>query len=78
MYVTRWLWTFWNKTLDIGYCIDGPEETIRSGEIPKNARTSAGTTAYHPQSYGSLERSRVVLGKYLKQFVQNCEMDDWL
>ena len=27
------------------------------------------TTAFHPQSNGSLERSHHVLGEYLKQFV---------
>ena len=32
------------------------------------------TTAFHPQSNGSLERSHHVLGEYLKQFVaQNSE-----
>ena len=37
------------------------------------------TTAFHPQSNGSLERSHHVLGEYLKQFVgKNSEWDDWL
>ena len=37
------------------------------------------TTAFHPQSNGSLERSQHVLGEYLKQFVaKNSEWDDWL
>ena len=37
------------------------------------------TTAFHPQSNGSLERSHDVLGEYLKQFVaKNSEWDDWL
>ena len=37
------------------------------------------TTAFHPQSNGSLERSHHVLGEYLKQFVaQYSEWDDWL
>ena len=37
------------------------------------------TTAFHPQSNGSLERSHYVLGEYLKQFVaKNSEWDDWL
>ena len=37
------------------------------------------TTAFHPQSNGSLERSHHGLGEYLKQFVaKNSEWDDWL
>lgn len=37
------------------------------------------TTAFHPQSNGSLERSHHVLAEYLKQFVtKNAEWDDWL
>ena len=37
------------------------------------------TTAFHPQSNGSLERSHHVLGEYLKQFfAKNPEWDDWL
>ena len=37
------------------------------------------TTAFHPQSNGSLERSHHVLSEYLKQFVaKNSEWDDWL
>ena len=37
------------------------------------------TTAFHPQSNGSLERSRHVLAEYLKQFVsKNSEWDDWI
>ena len=37
------------------------------------------TTAFQPQSNGSLERSHHVLGEYLKQFVaKNSEWDDWL
>ena len=37
------------------------------------------TTAFHPQSNGSLERLHHVLGEYLKQFVaKNSEWDDWL
>ena len=37
------------------------------------------TTAFHPQSNGSLERSHHVLGEYLKQFAaKNSEWDDWL
>ena len=37
------------------------------------------TTAFHPQSNGSLERSHHVLGEYLKQFVEKySEWDDWL
>ena len=37
------------------------------------------TTAFDPQSNGSLERSHHVLGEYLKQFVaENSEWDDWL
>ena len=37
------------------------------------------TTAFYPQSNGSLERSHHVLGEYLKQFVaRNSEWDDWL
>ena len=37
------------------------------------------TTAFHPQSNGSLERSHHLLGEYLKQFVaKNLEWDDWL
>ena len=37
------------------------------------------TTAFHPQSNGSLERSHHVLGEYLKQFVaKNSEWDDWI
>ena len=37
------------------------------------------TTAFHPQSNGSLERSHHVLVEYLKQFVsKNSEWDDWI
>ena len=37
------------------------------------------TTAFHPLSNGSFERSHHVLGEYLKQFVaKNSEWDDWL
>ena len=37
------------------------------------------TTAFHPQSNGSLERSHHVLGEYLKQFIaKNSEWDDLL
>lgn len=37
------------------------------------------TTAFHPQSNGSIERSHHVLGEYLKQFAnQDQEWDDWL
>ena len=37
------------------------------------------TTAFHPQSNGSIERSYNVLGVYLKQFVSEiAEWDDWL
>ena len=37
------------------------------------------TTAFHPQSNGSLERSHHVLAEYLKQFVsKNSEWDDWI
>ena len=37
------------------------------------------TTAFHPQSNGSLERSHHVLREYLKQYiVKNSEWDDWL
>ena len=37
------------------------------------------TTAYHPQSNGSLERSHDVLEEYLKQFMENnAEWDDWI
>ena len=37
------------------------------------------TTAFHPQSKWSLERSQYVLGEYLKQFVaKSSEWDDWL
>ena len=37
------------------------------------------TTAFHPQSNGSLERSQYVLSEHLKQFVaKNSEWDDWL
>ena len=37
------------------------------------------TTAFPPQSTGSLERSHHVPGEYLKQFVaKNSEWDDWL
>ena len=37
------------------------------------------TTAFHPQSNGSIERSYHVLGEYLKQFVsKNAGWDDWL
>ncbi|XP_043475954.1 uncharacterized protein LOC122507359 [Leptopilina heterotoma] len=37
------------------------------------------TTAFHPQSNGSLERSHHVLAEYLKQFIEkNSEWDDWL
>ena len=36
------------------------------------------TTANHPQSNGSLERSHHVLKEYLKQFIENnVEWDDW-
>ena len=37
------------------------------------------TTAYHPQSNGSLVRSHHVLKEYLKQLIeQNTEWDDWI
>ena len=37
------------------------------------------TTAYHPQSNGSLERSHHVLKEYLQQFFENnAEWDDWI
>ena len=37
------------------------------------------TTAFYPQSNGTLERSHHVLGDYLKQFVaKNSQWDDWL
>ena len=37
------------------------------------------TTAYHPQSNGSLERSHHVRKEYLKQFIEtNAEWDDWI
>lgn len=37
------------------------------------------TTAFHPQSNGSLERSHHVLGEYLKQFAENDDQwDQWL
>ena len=37
------------------------------------------TTAYHPQSNGSLERSHHVLKEYLKQFIENnAEWNDWI
>ena len=37
------------------------------------------TTAFHPQSKESLERSLHVLGEYLKRFVAiDSEWDDWL
>jgi His(2)-Cys(2) zinc finger./Integrase core domain. len=37
------------------------------------------TTAFHPQSNGSLERSHHVLGEYLKQFIsKDAEWDDWV
>uniref|UniRef100_A0A6V7KDU1 RNA-directed DNA polymerase n=1 Tax=Bracon brevicornis TaxID=1563983 RepID=A0A6V7KDU1_9HYME len=37
------------------------------------------TTAFRPQSNGSLERSHHVLGEYLKQFTTNdCEWDEWV
>ena len=38
-----------------------------------------GTTAFHPQSFGSLERSHHVSGEYLKQFfAKKSEWYDWL
>ena len=37
------------------------------------------TTAYHPQSKGSLERSHHLLKEYLKQFIENNEeWNDWI
>ena len=37
------------------------------------------TTAYHPQSNGSLERSHHVLKEYLKKFIKNnAEWGDWI
>ena len=37
------------------------------------------TTAYHPQSNGSLERSHHIFKEYLKQFIENnAEWDDWI
>ena len=37
------------------------------------------TTAYHPISNGSLERSHHVFKKYLEQFIKNnAEWDDWI
>ena len=37
------------------------------------------TTAYHPQSNGSLERSHHALKEYLKQFIgNNAKWDDWI
>ena len=37
------------------------------------------TTAYHPQSNGSLERSHHVLKEYLEQFIENnAELYDWI
>lgn len=36
------------------------------------------TTAFRPQSNGSLERSHHVLGKYMKQFVGHNEWHSWL
>lgn len=38
-----------------------------------------GTTGFHTQSNGSLEKSHHVIAEYLKQFVnKNAEWDDWL
>ena len=37
------------------------------------------TTAFHPQSNGSLERSHHVLTEYLKHYIENeCDWDNWL
>ncbi|CAK9834649.1 Retrovirus-related Pol polyprotein from transposon 17.6 [Anthophora retusa] len=36
------------------------------------------TTAFHPQSNGSIERSHLVLTEYLKHYVRNNDWDEWL
>ena len=37
------------------------------------------TTAFHPQSNGSVERSHHALGEFLKQYSEkNCEWDQWV
>ena len=36
------------------------------------------STAYHPQSLGSLERSHQKLIEYLRQFQNNQDWDEWL
>ncbi|XP_076397886.1 uncharacterized protein LOC143266138 [Megachile rotundata] len=36
------------------------------------------TTAFHPQSNGSLERSHHVLTEYLKQYIEKSDRDKWL
>lgn len=40
--------------------------------------TQCKTTAFHPQSNGSLERSHHVLIEYLKHYIENNNWDEWL
>lgn len=40
--------------------------------------TQCKTTAFHPQSNGSIERSHHVLIEYLKHYIENNNWDEWL
>jgi len=53
--------------------------SLMRGIARKFRITQMKTTAYHPQSNGSVERSHHVLWEYLKQFVDRThEWDEWL